>query len=137
MASQFKLTGIFIRFIVALLLVFATFNPSGYSYVHLAMNPGEVSIPLIALMGIALVIGWAVFLRATLRSLGPIGIVLAAALFGCFVWLAVDLNWLSFGGQLFVYIILVICAAVLAIGMSWSHLRRRMSGQADMDDVDE
>lgn len=137
MASQFKLTGIFIRFIVALLLVFATFNPSGYSYVHLAMNPGEVSIPLIALMGIALVIGWAVFLRATLRSLGPVGIVLAAALFGCFVWLAVDLNWLSFGGQLFVYIILVICAAVLAIGMSWSHLRRRMSGQVDMDDVDE
>jgi hypothetical protein len=26
---------------------------------------------------------------------------------------------------------------VLATGMSWSHIRRRLSGQADVDDVDE
>jgi len=26
---------------------------------------------------------------------------------------------------------------ILAVGMSWSHIRRRLSGQADMDDVDE
>jgi hypothetical protein len=28
-------------------------------------------------------------------------------------------------------------AAILAAGMSWSHLRRSWAGQADVDDVDE
>jgi hypothetical protein len=28
-------------------------------------------------------------------------------------------------------------AAIMATGMSWSHIRRRMSGQLDVDDVDE
>jgi len=27
-------------------------------------------------------------------------------------------------------------ACVLAVGMSWSHIRRRVSGQFDTDDVD-
>jgi Family of unknown function (DUF6524) len=30
-----------------------------------------------------------------------------------------------------------VVATILAIGMSWSHVRRRLSGQADVDDVDE
>ena len=36
-----------------------------------------------------------------------------------------------------VYVSLVILALVLATGMSWSHVRRRISGQADVDAVDE
>jgi hypothetical protein len=28
-------------------------------------------------------------------------------------------------------------ATVLGIGLSWSHVRRTLSGQADMDDVDD
>ena len=33
--------------------------------------------------------------------------------------------------------VLTLFAAVLTAGMSWSHLRRRWAGQADVDDVDE
>lgn len=135
--ATFNLSGVIVRFIFALLLVFATFNPSGYSFFHLVLNRADMSLPLLLLMGVVLVIGWVIFLRATFRSLGPIGIILAVALFGCLIWLAVDFNLVDMGGQIFVYIVLVVCAAVLAIGMSWSHVRRRMSGQTDMDDVDE
>ncbi|MGH1485755.1 MAG: DUF6524 family protein [Cellvibrionaceae bacterium] len=137
MASYFSLSGLLVRFIVAVTLVFATFNPSGYSYYHWMINRGDTSLPLLVLAGVALLIGWVIFLRATLRSLGPIGIVLAIALFGCFVWLAVDFNVLSVSSQPFIYVVLVVFAAVLGIGMSWSHIRRRLSGQADMDDVDQ
>lgn len=35
------------------------------------------------------------------------------------------------------WIVLVVIASILAIGLSWSHVRRRVSGQADVDDVDE
>lgn len=80
---------------------------------------------------------WAIYLRATLRSLGPIGIGLSAALFACIIWVLVDLKWLVLKGMVFQYVVLVIVALVLGIGMSWSHIRRRLSGQADMDDVDQ
>jgi hypothetical protein len=36
-----------------------------------------------------------------------------------------------------IWIGLVMVATILAIGMSWSHVRRRLTGQADVDDVDE
>lgn len=137
MAVNFKLSGVLTRFVVALVLVMSTFNPSGASYYHWVIHRGDTSIPLLLLTGIGLLIGWVVFFRATLRSLGALGILLAVALFGCMIWLAVDLNLLSISSQIFVYILLVVFAAVLAIGMSWSHIRRRLSGQADMDDVDE
>jgi hypothetical protein len=137
MATRFSLSGLLVRFVVALFLVFATFNPSGYSYYHWVINRGDSSLPLLVLAGVALLIGWVIFLRATLRSLGPIGITLALALFGCFIWLAVDFNLLNVSSQPFVYVVLVVSAAVLGIGMSWSHIRRRLSGQADMDDVDQ
>lgn len=136
MSTKFKFSGLFIRIFIAIILVFTTYNPSGYSYVHWVINRGDTSLPLLVLAGIALIICWVIFLRATLRSLGPLGITLALALCGCLVWLAVDLDWINIESQVFIYITLVIFAIVLGVGMSWSHIRRRMSGQADMDDVD-
>jgi len=133
----FRFSGVFIRFIAALFLVFATFNPSTYSYYHWVINRGDSSLPLLLIAGIALLIGWVIFLRATMRSLGLIGVGLLVALLACFVWLAIDFNVVSLGSQVFVYIMLIICSLVLAVGMSWSHIRRRMSGQADVDDIEQ
>ena len=30
-------------------------------------------------------------------------------------------------------LVLVLLATILAVGLSWSHIRRRLSGQVDMD----
>ena len=35
------------------------------------------------------------------------------------------------------WVVLVILSLVLATGMSWSHIRRRMSGQFDVDEKDD
>ena len=35
------------------------------------------------------------------------------------------------------WVVLFAIATIMAIGLSWSHIRRRLSGQADVDDVDE
>jgi len=35
------------------------------------------------------------------------------------------------------WIILTLISLVLAVGISWSHIRRKISGQVDADDVDE
>jgi hypothetical protein len=136
MTTQFQLSSFLIRFFFALILVFLSFNPSGYSFFH-GITEQALDLPILVLFGVVLAIGWVIFLRATLRSLGPIGVGLAAALFGCLAWVAIYYNILSVGSTVFVYVILVIVAAILGIGMSWSHIRRRLSGQADMDDVDQ
>lgn len=136
MASQFHFSSFIARFFIALALVFLSFNPSGYSFYHIASQQ-QFPLPVLVLAGIVLLIGWVIFLRATFRSLGPIGIVLASAFFGCLIWVAIYYKLLTVDDPIFTYIVLVIVAAVLALGMSWSHIRRRLSGQADMDDVDE
>jgi hypothetical protein len=34
------------------------------------------------------------------------------------------------------WIVLFVFSMILAVGISWSHMRRRLTGQADVDEVD-
>jgi len=50
----------------------------------------------------------------------------------------VDLEWLSLDSEgTIAWIVLIILSLILAVGMSWSHIRRRMSGQFDVDEKDD
>lgn len=141
MARHFDSRGFMWRFIFALVLVYATYNPSGISYYHWlksGLGEGELLTPPFALISIVLLIGWTVYLRATFRSLGGFGLLLATAFFAIIIWWLVDLGLLGINNvSVLSYIVMLLLSAVLAVGMSWSHIRRRLSGQADMDDVDE
>jgi len=128
---------ILIRCVAALALVLATFNPTGVSFFHWATQPGG-SIPLVALAGIVLVIAYVIFLRATFRSIGPFGILLVAALIGAVIWVLVDFGIISLqnpGAMSWVGLIAV--SLILGVGLSWSIVRRALTGQVDMDDVQE
>ncbi len=127
-----------LRFVFALLLVFATYNPLGWSYLHwVSADIGSFNA-LMALAGLLLIIGWTIYLRATFRSLGVIGLVLAAALFGTICWVLIDYQLLDAGSPTVVsYMVMLVLACVMAVGISWSHVRRRLTGQVDADDVDE
>jgi protein-S-isoprenylcysteine O-methyltransferase Ste14 len=93
-------------------------------------------VSLRVLVGVALVIFYVVYLRATLRSLGPIGIGLAYALFGSVAWLLAQWQVLDLSVPDEQSIAsLAISASVLGIGMSWSAIRYRISGQYDSEDV--
>jgi hypothetical protein len=124
----------FLRFLMALALVFATWNPSGYSFVHwLLADWPNITAPL-ALAGVVLLIGWILFLHATLDSLGLLGVILAAAFFGTLTWVFFDMGWLSAGNLILNYVVLVLVAAILAVGMSWSIIWRKLSGQVDVEE---
>jgi len=135
---NFSFSSFGMRFLFSAILIFATYNPEGYSYYHWVKDViPSVTIEQ-AFVGVALVIGWVIYLRATLRSLGLIGLILAFAFFGLLVGMLFKWGWISLdASKTFTYIVEILLAVVLAIGMSWSHIRRRLSGQADMDDVDE
>lgn len=131
-------TGIGLRFLAALVLVFATYNPSGYSFFHWGTKHFNEMMVFKLFVGIVLLIGWTIYIRATLRSLGGFGLFLAFAFFGTLIWLIVDVGIIPVDNiDVVVYLVLIIASAILATGISWSHIRRRISGQVDADDVDE
>jgi hypothetical protein len=134
----FNFAGFMIRWVLALFLVFSTYNPSGYSWYDWLMGAESKIDPLIALAGVLLLIGWVIYVRATARSLGIVGTLLALALFGTMVWALIHYQVIALSNTtLLTYIVLVVISAIMATGLSWSHIRRRMSGQLDVDDRDE
>jgi len=138
MRKPFGFGAFGIRWLVAAVLVLATFNPTGYSYYRWIASLDGDHLPLKALVGILLVIGFVIYLRATWRSLGPAGTVLVGALFGALLWVLVHYGLLRLDQRtIMTWVSLLLLATIMAIGLSWSHVRRRLSGQADMDDVDE
>jgi len=135
--NQIGWQGIGTRFLFALLIVFVTYNPEGWSFYDWAIINFSIE-PLKVIAGIILMIGWVIYLRATFRSLGVFGLILVTSLCAAFIWLLVDWGWIAKdSSRVISYSALIIISIILAVGMSWSHIRRRMSGQADMDDVDE
>jgi len=135
---SFNFSGFMLRWVMALLLVFLTYNPSGYSWYHWLAGAENKVEPLIALSGVLLLIGWVIYVRATARSLGVMGTLLSLALFGTLVWALIYYQIISLDNTTFLtYLSQVILSAVMAIGLSWSHVRRRLTGQLDVDDSDE
>jgi FtsH-binding integral membrane protein len=91
-----------------------------------------------AVVGIALLICWIIFLRATMMSMGWLGIILGGALLACLIWLLVDIGWLSLDSSgAITWVVLLVLSFILATVMSCSHIRRRLTGQVDVDEVDD
>ena len=131
-------SGILLRFLMAIILVFSSYNPEGYSYYDWVLTDLKDITPLKVLVGIVLLIGWIIYIRATLRSLGALGLILATGFFATLIWLVVDWGLIPTDSVRAVsYIILFVLCAVLAAGISWSHIRRRISGQVDVDEIEE
>jgi|TARA_B110000977_G_scaffold370_1_gene517 hypothetical protein len=123
--------GFVLRWLFAFLLLAATYNPTDWNFIRWVMS--------VAVLGsLLLIVGYIIYLRATMRSIGPIGMLLVLGLVGALLWVAFDLGWMNFENPTAnTWIALVAGSFVLGIGLSWSHVRRRLSGQADMDDVDD
>ncbi|MGV8836044.1 DUF6524 family protein [Cellvibrio sp.] len=131
-------SGVALRFLFALLLVLLSYNPSGYSYFHWVHYSFSDITPYVVIAGIILLIGWGIYIKATLNSLGLIGVIALAALFACLVWLFIYWGFLSVTDiSAMAWVIEVLLAAMLAVGMCWSHFTRRMSGQVDVDEIEE
>lgn len=136
--AEFGFGGFLLRFLMALVVVLLTYNPSGFSFFHWARDAFLASSlgPLHALVGLLLLGGWILFVRATTQSLGLLGIVLVGAVFAVLVWMLFFYDVVnSTSSSTLTWIALIGVAVILTFGMSWAHLRRRLSGQATVDDV--
>jgi hypothetical protein len=135
--DKFTFKSFLIRLVAAFALVLLTFNPSGYSYLHWVAHAFPKVDAVQVVLGIVLLIGWIVFIVATLRSIGMVGVLLVAVLFAALTWLMVSLHWLSLEHKGWIsWIALIALAVALAVGMSWSFVNRRMTGQIDVDETE-
>lgn len=129
--------GILIRWLFAFVLIAATFNPTRYNFVSWARVNWPDQMPLIVLFGLILFVGYVIYIRATLRSIGAFGMLLVAAVFGALIWVLIDQGLITLEDRnATMWLGILALSAILGIGLSWSIVRRRLSGQADVDDVD-
>jgi hypothetical protein len=136
--EKFDLGSLLGRLLFSLALVLLTFNPTGHSYYHWLADGFPSIQPLEAIAGIALLIAWLVFVRSTLAAIGTLGLVLLIAFFAAVVWWVVSRGWLDVSNRsAMAWVVLLVLGLVLGIGMSWSHVRRNLSGQASVDRVDQ
>ena len=138
MAAEFTAGSFLGRWIFAVVLVFGSYNPSGYSYISWLLAEQTAFGPVLAIAGLVLLIAWVIYLRATFLSMGWLGVSLGVALFASIIWLLVNIGWLSLDSTgVITYLALLLMSLILATGMSWSHIRRRLTGQFDVDDMDD
>ena len=130
--------GLLLRWVFAFLLLALTFNPTQWNYTHWGMNNWEAETPLTVLLGLLLLIGYIIYLRATIRSIGGFGMFLVLAVVAALVWVLYDWGMLALENRdLNTWLGILSLSAVLGIGLGWSIVRRMLSGQYDMDDIDD
>ena len=132
--NELTLNGVLLRIGAAVALVLATFNPTRVNYLSWAFGDVATFGPWKLIVGLLLAAGWVLYARAALQSIGIVGAGLIAALIGAFVWLAIDAGWLGLEDtNALLWIGLVGFGLILGIGLSWSHFRRRITGQVDVE----
>lgn len=130
--------GFFGRWALALLLVLGTYNPSGFSFISWVIHDTADFGPVMVIVGILLLIGWIFCVKTTFDAIGWLGVILGGALFAAIIWLFIDLGWLSLENTgMLTWLTLVVVSLILAAGMTWSFLKRRLTGQINVDDVED
>lgn len=129
----------FFRWFFAFCLIAATFNPTPYNFVRWARANYDSQLPMTVLLGLLLLIAYIIYLRATLRSIGAFGMFLVLALVSAVLWVLYDYGLLTItdNPNAMVWLGILALSLVLGIGLSWSFVRRALSGQYDVDETDQ
>ncbi len=129
--------GILLRWLGAFVLLAVTFNPTPWNYVRWVQVNWADQMPLAVFLGLLLAVAFMVYVVATLRSIGALGVIVIAAIFGAGLWVMIDWGLLSLDNSAFnTWLALIALSLILGIGLSWSILRQRLSGQASVDEIE-
>lgn len=132
---MFGFVNIIQRWLFTLFIVFGIYNPSGISYLHWLFD-AETNLTIASVVGVALFGVILFIMRSTWRSMKFVGIFITALFFLLFNVMLIDTGIVSLShAKVFEIMGLFTVASTLAIGLSFSAIRARLSGQVDSDDV--
>ena len=91
-ASEFG--GVLARTLLVMLLVYGTYNPSGYSYYHWITQGGGMLASKLC-VGLVIGLGFIICINATVRSLGRLLLTPGIALVGSLIWMLSSWGWID------------------------------------------
>lgn len=128
-----KLSGYIVRALSCFLLLFATWNPAGYSYAAWVAGDDGSRLSLKVAVGVLLFIVYLIYLRIAWLALGALGVGISAA-----ILLSGYMTLRHFGvfdGQAPFwtgYLVLTVAAITMAAGLCWAHFKRRVMGTSQV-----
>jgi hypothetical protein len=126
---MFTWASLVIRVLAVHALVFGTYNPSGYSYLHWLIGSEPHYLAVKILIGLILGALFWIAISATWLVLRLPGVLLLLAIvlsLGATLWQFGIFPMTAWGAQA---VLLTALAAFLAIGVSYAHFRYRLTGQ--------
>lgn len=129
--------GFLLRLGFAFILLAATYNPTDLNFVRWAEANWSEQTSIVVLIGLVFLAIYIVFFTAVLRGIGALGVVLVLAIAGALIWVLWDFGWLDLQNPTSnTWIAIAALSLVLAVGMYWGILWRRLTGQVEVDDDD-
>lgn len=126
------------RMLIAAIVVFATYNPSGSSIFHWVINNENRADAWVILVAIVAILANFALLIAAWKALGKLGTIIVVIFFAALVYLSLQEGWVSAGNRVSLeWLALILYSAFLGIGLSGAIIWRRATGQVVTDEADD
>ena len=126
------------RMLIAAIVVFSTYNPTGKSIFHWVVNNDNPTDAWVILGAIVAILANIALLIAAWKALGKIGTIIVAIFFGALVYLSLQEGWVSADNRVSLeWLGLILYSVFLGIGLSGAIIWRRATGQIVTDEVDD
>ena len=118
-----------IRAGAAFLLVFLTFNPTGFSFFHKAAAATWSPIPWgVVLVGLLIVAAWVFLGHTAYRVLGKWGTSITVLIFGAIVGFLYQRGWISASAKAGAWISMIVIWAFFTIALTFNFFKRVLTG---------
>ncbi len=125
-----------VRMLVAALVVFGTYNPTGKSLFHWVYRNDDPSNAWVILVAIVAILINIALLIAAWKALGKLGTIIVAIFFMALAYLSLQEGWISTSnGESIQWLALILYSVFLGIGLSGAILWRRATGQVVTDEA--
>jgi len=125
-----------IRMIIAAIVVFSTYNPSGKSIFHWIRNHEDPTNAWVVLVAIIFILMHVALLIAAWKALGKVGIFIVLILFAALVYLSLQEGWVAAENlESIQWLALILYSVFLGVGLAGAIIWRRATGQVVTDEA--
>ena len=126
------------RMIIAAIVVFATYNPTGKSVFHWVVNNDNPTDAWVILGAIVAILANIALLIAAWKALGKLGTIIVVIFFAALIYLSLQEGWVSADNRVSLeWLALILYSVFLGIGLSGAIIWRRATGQVVTDEADD
>jgi len=122
--------------LIAAVVVFATYNPTGTSVYHWVTNNENPTDAWVILGAIVALLVNVALLIAAWKALGLVGTIIVIVFFAALVYLSLQEGWVSAANAAsFQWLALILYSVFLGIGLAGAIIWRRATGQIVTDEA--